>query len=149
MAEFLSERKLLFVRKKFDFPSKKISFSFEQKIRGLKCIGICTAVKFPIHCNAILDVLLCLFFTRTYVSPFMYVREGLRERSCRATGTYVWGNTNYCARCLLFVSAFTSARPELMFLEARRKFRSKIVRDIINLPIFRFYEYGDVLTSFI
>ena len=106
MVEFLSERKLLFVRKKFDFPSK--------------CIGNCTAVKFPIHCNAILDVLLCLFFTRTYVSPFMYVREGLRERSCRATGTYVWGNTNYCARCLLFVSAFTSARPELMFLEARR-----------------------------
>lgn len=64
MAEFLSERKLLFVRKKFDFPSKKNSFSFGQKFRRLKSVFSSIAVKFPIHRSAIPDALFCPFFTR-------------------------------------------------------------------------------------
>lgn len=116
MAEFLSERKLLFVR-------KKISFSFEQKIRGL--------------------------ITRTYLSPFTYVCVSLRERSRRSIHTYVEGDRYYCLRELFPVAVFVLLKPRFMFLGFRRKILAKIMRHKINLPIFRFYEYGDVLTSFI
>lgn len=99
MAEFLSERKLLFVRKKFDFPSKKNSFSFEQKIRGL------------------------------------------------ITHTYVEGDRYYCLRELFLVAVFALLKPKFMFLGFRRKILAKIMRYKINLRIFKFYEYGDILTS--
>ena len=121
MAEFLSERKLLFVRKKFDFPSNKISFSFEQKIRGL--------------------------ITRTYLSPFTYVCVSLRERSRRSIHTYVEGDRYYCLRELFLVTVFALLKPKFMFLGFRRKILAKIMRHKINLRIFKFYEYGDILTS--
>lgn len=121
MAEFLSERKLLFVRKEFDFPSKKNSFSFEQKIRGL--------------------------ITRTYLSPFMYVCVSLRERSRRSIHTYVEGDRYYCLRELFPVAVFVLLKPRFMFLGVRRKILAKIMRHKINLRIFKFYEYGDILTS--
>jgi len=121
MAEFLSERKLLFVRKKFDFPSNKISFSFEQKIRGL--------------------------ITRTYLSPFTYVCVSLRERSRRSIHTYVEGDRYYCLRELFLVTVFALLKPKFMFLGFRRKILAKIMRYKINLRIFKFYEYGDILTS--
>ncbi len=123
MVEFLSERKLLFVRKKFDFPSNKNSFSFGQKIGGL--------------------------ITRTYLSPFTYVCVSLRERSRRSIHTYVEGDRYYCLRELFPVAVFVLLKPRFMFLGFRRKILAKIMRHKINLPIFRFYEYGDVLTSFI
>ena len=121
MVEFLSERKLLFVRKKFDFPSNKISFSFEQKIRGL--------------------------ITRTYLSPFTYVCVSLRERSRRSIHTYVEGDRYYCLRELFLVTVFALLKPKFMFLGFRRKILAKIMRHKINLRIFKFYEYGDILTS--
>lgn len=121
MAEFLSERKLLFVRKKFDFPSKKIPFSFEQKIRGL--------------------------ITCTYLSPFTYVCVSLRERLCRSIHTYVEGDRYYCLRELFLVTVFALLKPKFMFLGFRRKILAKIMRYKINLRIFKFYEYGDILTS--
>lgn len=121
MAEFLSERKLLFVRKKFDFPSNKISFSFEQKIRGL--------------------------ITRTYLLPFTYVCVSLRERSRRSIHTYVEGDRYYCLRELFLVTVFALLKPKFMFLGFRRKILAKIMRHKINLRIFKFYEYGDILTS--
>ncbi len=121
MAEFLSERKLLFVRKKFDFPSKKNSFSFEQKIRGL--------------------------ITRTYLSPFTYVCVSLRERLRRSIHTYVEGDRYYCLRKLFLVTVFALLKPKFMFLGFRRKILAKIMRHKINLRIFKFYEYGDILTS--
>ena len=121
MAEFLSERKLLFVRKKFDFPSNKNSFSFEQKIRGL--------------------------ITRTYLSPFTYVCVSLRERSRRSIHTYVEGDRYYCLRELFLVTVFALLKPKFMFLGFRRKILAKIMRHKINLRIFKFYEYGDILTS--
>lgn len=121
MAEFLSERKLLFVRKKFDFPSKKNSFSFEQKIRGL--------------------------ITRTYLPPFTYVCVSLRERLCRSIHTYVEGDRYYCLRELFLVTVFALLKPRFIFLGFRRKNLAKIMRYKINLRIFKFYEYGDILTS--
>lgn len=121
MVEFLSERKLLFVRKKFDFPSNKNSFSFGQKIRGL--------------------------ITRTYLSPFTYVCVSLRERSRRSIHTYVEGDRYYCLRELFLVTVFALLKPKFMFLGFRRKILAKIMRHKINLRIFKFYEYGDILTS--
>ena len=121
MVEFLSERKLLFVRKKFDFPSKKISFSFEQKIRGL--------------------------ITRTYLSPFTYVCVSLRERLRWSIHTYVEYDRNYCLRKLFLVTVFALLKPKFMFLGFRRKKLEKIMHYKINLRIFKFYEYGDILTS--
>lgn len=121
MVEFLSERKLLFVRKKFDFPSNKNSFSFGQKIRGL--------------------------ITRTYLSPFTYVCVSLRERSRRSIHTYVEGDRYYCLRKLFLVTVFALLKPKFMFLGFRRKILAKIMRHKINLRIFKFYEYGDILTS--
>lgn len=123
MVEFLSERKLLFVRKKFDFPSNKNSFSFGQKIGGL--------------------------ITRTYLSPFTYVCVSLRERLRWSIHTYVEYDRNYCLRKLFLVTVFALLKPKFMFLGFRRKKLEKIMHYKINLPIFRFYEYGDVLTSFI
>lgn len=143
MAEFLSERKLLFVRKKFDFPSKKNSFSFEQKIRGLKSVFSSIAVKFPMHCSAILDALFCPFFTRTYLSPFTYVCVSLRERSRRSIHTYVEGDRYYCLRELFLASVFALLKPKFLFLGFRRKKLAKIIRHKINLAIFKFHRYGD------
>lgn len=95
MVEFLSERKLLFVRKKFDFPSNKNSFSFGQKIGGL--------------------------ITRTYLSPFTYVCVSLRERLRRSIHTYVEGDRYYCLRELFPVAVFALLKPKFMFLGSGEK----------------------------
>ena len=74
------------------------------------------------------------------MSAYVNDRVGRYIRTWRATGTI-------CLRELFPVAVFALLKPRFMFLELRRKILAKIMRHKINLRIFKFYEYGDILTS--